>query len=53
METISNPLLRVAPLDRIAAMAKAAGAQLIVDSTFATPLLCGRSNWARTLWSTA
>lgn len=39
METISNPLLRVAPLDRIAAMAKEAGAQLIVDSTFATPLL--------------
>ena len=39
METISNPLLRVAPLDRIAAMAKDAGAQLIVDSTFATPLI--------------
>jgi cystathionine beta-lyase/cystathionine gamma-synthase len=39
METISNPLLRVAPLDRIAAMAKEAGAQLIVDSTFSTPLL--------------
>jgi cystathionine beta-lyase/cystathionine gamma-synthase len=39
METISNPLLRVAPLDRIAAMAKDAGAQLIVDSTFSTPLL--------------
>jgi cystathionine beta-lyase/cystathionine gamma-synthase len=39
METISNPLLRVAPLDRIAAMAKEAGAQLIVDSTFATPMV--------------
>jgi cystathionine beta-lyase/cystathionine gamma-synthase len=39
METISNPLLRVAPLDRIAALAKDAGAQLIVDSTFATPLI--------------
>jgi cystathionine gamma-synthase/methionine-gamma-lyase len=39
METISNPLLRVAPLDRIAAMAKQAGAQLIVDSTFSTPLV--------------
>jgi cystathionine beta-lyase/cystathionine gamma-synthase len=39
METISNPLLRVAPLDRIAAMAKDAGAQLIVDSTFSTPLM--------------
>jgi cystathionine gamma-synthase/methionine-gamma-lyase len=39
METITNPLLRVAPLDRIAAMAREAGAQLIVDSTFATPLI--------------
>jgi cystathionine gamma-synthase/methionine-gamma-lyase len=39
METISNPLLRVAPLDRVAAMAKEAGVQLIVDSTFATPLI--------------
>jgi cystathionine beta-lyase/cystathionine gamma-synthase len=39
METISNPLLRVAPLDRIATMAKESGAQLIVDSTFATPLI--------------
>jgi cystathionine gamma-synthase len=39
METISNPLVRVAPIDRIAAMAKAAGAELIVDSTFATPLV--------------
>jgi cystathionine beta-lyase/cystathionine gamma-synthase len=39
METISNPLLRVAPLDRIAALAKESGAQLIVDSTFSTPLV--------------
>ncbi len=39
METISNPLVRVAPLDRIARMARDAGAQLIVDSTFATPLI--------------
>jgi cystathionine beta-lyase/cystathionine gamma-synthase len=39
METISNPLLRVAPLDRIATLAKNAGAALVVDSTFATPLI--------------
>jgi cystathionine gamma-synthase/methionine-gamma-lyase len=39
METISNPLVRVAPLDRIAAMAKAAGAEVMVDSTFSTPLV--------------
>jgi cystathionine beta-lyase/cystathionine gamma-synthase len=45
LETISNPLLRVAPLDRVAAMAKDAGAQLIVDSTFATPLLVRPLEW--------
>jgi cystathionine gamma-synthase/methionine-gamma-lyase len=39
METITNPLLRVAPLDKIAAMARSANAQLIVDNTFATPLV--------------
>jgi cystathionine beta-lyase/cystathionine gamma-synthase len=38
-ETITNPLLRVAPLDKIAELARAAGAPLIVDNTFATPLL--------------
>jgi len=39
IETISNPLLRVAPLDRIAGIAREAGAALVVDNTFATPLL--------------
>lgn len=39
METISNPLLRVAPMDRIAELCRAAGAPLVVDNTFATPLL--------------
>jgi cystathionine beta-lyase/cystathionine gamma-synthase len=39
METISNPLLRVGQIDRVAAMAKTAGAALLVDNTFATPLL--------------
>jgi cystathionine gamma-synthase/methionine-gamma-lyase len=39
VETISNPLLRVAPLDRIAEITRAAGAALIVDNTFATPML--------------
>jgi cystathionine beta-lyase/cystathionine gamma-synthase len=40
METISNPLLRVGQLDRIAEIAREAGAALVVDNTFATPLLC-------------
>ena len=39
METIANPLLRVPPLDRIAQLCRAAGVPLIVDNTFATPLL--------------
>jgi cystathionine gamma-synthase/methionine-gamma-lyase len=39
IESISNPLLRVPQVDRIAAIARAAGAALVVDSTFATPLL--------------
>jgi cystathionine gamma-synthase/methionine-gamma-lyase len=39
METISNPLLRVGEIDRVAELCKAAGAALIVDNTFATPLL--------------
>jgi len=39
METVSNPLLRVGAMDKIAAIGKRAGAALIVDNTFATPLL--------------
>lgn len=38
-ETISNPLLMVAEGRRIIAMAKKRGARVIVDNTFATPLL--------------
>ena len=39
IETISNPLLRVGQIDRIAEIARGAGAALVVDNTFATPLL--------------
>jgi cystathionine gamma-synthase/methionine-gamma-lyase len=39
IETVSNPLLRVGEIDRIAEIAKAAGAALIVDNTFATPVV--------------
>ncbi len=39
METISNPLLRVGEIDKIAEIARAAGAALIVDNTFATPMI--------------
>ena len=40
METISNPLLSVGQIDRIAEIAREAGAALVVDNTFGTPLLC-------------
>ena len=39
VESISNPLLRVGPMDRIAEIAREAGAALVVDNTFATPLI--------------
>ncbi len=39
VETISNPLLRVGQLDKLAEIAREAGAALVVDNTFATPLL--------------
>lgn len=39
METISNPLLRVGAIDKVAEIAREAGAALVVDNTFATPLI--------------
>jgi cystathionine gamma-synthase/methionine-gamma-lyase len=39
METVSNPLLRVGQMDKIASLAREAGAAMLVDNTFATPLL--------------
>ena len=39
IESISNPLLRVGHIGEIAALAHKAGAALVVDNTFATPML--------------
>ncbi len=39
IESISNPLLRVPDIQAIAASAQSVGACLIVDNTFATPML--------------
>ena len=39
VETISNPLLRVPEIDKIAEMARQTGAALVVDNTFGTPRL--------------
>ena len=40
VETLSNPLLKVADLPRLAQAAHDGGAALLVDNTFATPYLC-------------
>lgn len=45
METVSNPLLRVGEIDRVAEIARAAGAAVVVDSTFATPLVVRPMEW--------
>ncbi len=39
LESISNPLLRVAAIDRISEIAREVGAAVVVDNTFATPLI--------------
>lgn len=39
-ETVTNPLCRVPDLDRIGALAAAACVPVLVDNTFATPILC-------------
>jgi cystathionine gamma-synthase len=39
VETPSNPLLRVSDIERIAAVAHAAGARCVVDNTWASPVL--------------
>jgi cystathionine beta-lyase/cystathionine gamma-synthase len=45
LETISNPQLRVPAIDKIAELARAAGAAVVVDNTFATPLLARPLEW--------
>lgn len=40
VETIENPLMRVARLDEVAAFARQRGLTTLVDNTFASPVLC-------------
>jgi O-acetylhomoserine/O-acetylserine sulfhydrylase-like pyridoxal-dependent enzyme len=44
-ETIANPTLDVADLAGLAAVARSAGAVFVVDSTFATPVVCRPLEW--------
>ncbi|MGI8670683.1 MAG: trans-sulfuration enzyme family protein, partial [Aridibacter sp.] len=39
-ETISNPLLKICDIEKVAEIAHEFGAKLIVDNTFASPFLC-------------
>jgi methionine-gamma-lyase len=39
-ETITNPLVRIADLEAICGMAAEKGVPVLVDNTFATPILC-------------
>jgi len=40
VESISNPLMKTVDLEGLAGLCKGAGAQLVVDNTFATPIAC-------------
>jgi cystathionine beta-lyase/cystathionine gamma-synthase len=40
VETISNPLLRVADLPTLTKLAHDSGCAVVIDNTFATPILC-------------
>jgi methionine-gamma-lyase len=40
IETITNPLCRVPDVEAIAKMARERGVKVLVDNTFATPILC-------------
>jgi cystathionine gamma-synthase/methionine-gamma-lyase len=45
VETISNPLVKVADLPALARLAHRHGARLLVDNTFASPYLCNPLDW--------
>lgn len=49
LESISNPLLKIPDLPRLVEAAHQAGAQVIVDNTFATPVLLNPLTWGADL----
>ncbi|HVE98292.1 MAG TPA: aminotransferase class I/II-fold pyridoxal phosphate-dependent enzyme [Mycobacteriales bacterium] len=48
-ETVANPTMTVADLPGLAAIAQGAGIPLVVDSTFATPVVCRPVEWGADL----
>ncbi len=53
VESLTNPLLKIADIPALAALCRERGALCIVDNTFLTPTCCARSIWAPTSPSTA
>lgn len=49
VDTLTNPTLRVRDLPQLASLARAAGALLVVDNTFATPFHCRPLAWGAAL----
>ncbi|MGE0605741.1 MAG: PLP-dependent aspartate aminotransferase family protein [Pirellulales bacterium] len=49
VETITNPLLRVSDLQLLARLAHENGARLLVDNTFAGPIVCRPIEWGADL----
>ncbi|HVF20562.1 MAG TPA: aminotransferase class I/II-fold pyridoxal phosphate-dependent enzyme [Mycobacteriales bacterium] len=48
-ETVANPTMAVADLPALAALARDSGVPLVVDSTFATPVVCRPVEWGADL----
>ena len=48
-ETIANPTMAVADLPALSSLARGAGVPLVVDSTFATPVVCRPLEWGADL----
>jgi cystathionine gamma-synthase/O-acetylhomoserine (thiol)-lyase len=48
-ETIANPTTAVADLPNVAAVCREAGVPLVVDSTFASPVVCRPLQWGASL----
>jgi cystathionine beta-lyase/cystathionine gamma-synthase len=49
VETLTNPMLRIASIGELAQVAHRGGALLLVDNTFATPYLCQPFAWGADL----
>lgn len=48
-ETIGNPAIRVADLQRLGELANDAGVPMVVDNTFASPVLCRPASYGATV----